>query len=50
MVVLHHSAQLTERDIKAYCSRKLDNYMMPRYIDIVDDLPEPRTARSISAG
>lgn len=39
LVVLHDGAHLTERDIKAYCSRKLDDYMMPKYVEIVDDLP-----------
>jgi long-chain acyl-CoA synthetase len=39
VVVLHEGAQVTERDIKGYCARKLDDYMMPRYIDIAADLP-----------
>jgi acyl-CoA synthetase (AMP-forming)/AMP-acid ligase II len=45
VVVLHEGAQITQRDIKAYCARKLDDYMMPKFIDIVDDLPRTENGK-----
>jgi acyl-CoA synthetase (AMP-forming)/AMP-acid ligase II len=45
VVVLHEGAQVTQRDIKAYCARKLDDYMMPKFIDIVVDLPRTENGK-----
>jgi acyl-CoA synthetase (AMP-forming)/AMP-acid ligase II len=39
LVVPHEGARLTERDIRAYCARKLDDYMLPKYVEIVSELP-----------
>jgi acyl-CoA synthetase (AMP-forming)/AMP-acid ligase II len=39
LVVPHEGAPLTERDIRAYCARKLDDYMQPKHVVIVSELP-----------
>lgn len=42
IVVRREGSELTERDLRAFCARRLDDYMMPKYIDFVQELP--RTA------
>ncbi len=39
IVVRREGSELTERDLKAFCARRLDDYMMPKYIDFVQELP-----------
>ena len=39
IVVAHEGSALTERDIRTFCTRRLDDYMMPKYIEFVQELP-----------
>ena len=39
VVVPHANAELTERDIRSYCVRHLEDFMLPKYIEIVAELP-----------
>lgn len=45
LVVLHKSAPLTERDIRAHCARKLEDYMLPKYVEIVSELPRTENGK-----
>ena len=33
------NAELTERDIRSYCARHLEDFMLPKYIEILAELP-----------
>ncbi len=39
VVVLDQAAPLTERDVRAHCARNLEDYMLPKYVEIVPELP-----------
>jgi amino acid adenylation domain-containing protein len=39
LVVLQAGHDISEREIRAHCIRKLEDYMQPKYVEIVADLP-----------
>jgi amino acid adenylation domain-containing protein len=39
VLVPHPSAHLDERAVRAFCLRTLDDYMQPKYVDLVAELP-----------
>lgn len=39
-VVLKKGAKLTEEDVKRYCSSHIEKFMVPKYIEILDELPK----------
>jgi long-chain acyl-CoA synthetase len=39
VVAERRGVELTERAIRAFCMRTLDDYMQPKYVDIVSELP-----------
>lgn len=45
IVVLRDGSTLTERALRGYCARRLDDYMMPKYIDFVPDLPRTENGK-----
>lgn len=38
-------AVLTERDVRAHCSRHLEDFMMPKYVEIWSELPKGGTGK-----
>jgi len=44
-VVLEEGSPLTERDIQRECLGKLENFMVPKFIAIVPDLPKTTTGK-----
>jgi acyl-coenzyme A synthetase/AMP-(fatty) acid ligase len=38
-VVLTKDATLTEKDITKYCSRHMEHFMVPKYVEMRDSLP-----------
>lgn len=38
-VVRREDSAISERDVRAYCTRTLSDYMVPKYIDLVQTLP-----------
>ena len=46
-VVLEAGATLSEQDIKKECQKRLENFMVPRHVEIVPDLPKT-TSNKIS--
>ena len=46
VVVLSSNSQLTERDILKYCSQKLENFKVPKHIEMrFDMLPKATTGK-----
>jgi acyl-CoA synthetase (AMP-forming)/AMP-acid ligase II len=39
LVVPREGAVLVERELRAYCARKLEDFMVPKYIEVVTELP-----------
>jgi len=39
VVVLREGSTLTERELRIYCARNLEDYMMPKYIEFARELP-----------
>jgi long-chain acyl-CoA synthetase len=44
-VALEQGAKLTERDIMRHCSRHLETYMLPKYVEIMPSLPKTATGK-----
>lgn len=44
-VVAQGSRQLSPQELAAYCQEKLPSFMVPRYIEIVDELPRTPTEK-----
>ncbi len=44
-VSLEKESSLTPKDILKYCSEHLENYMIPKYIEIMDSLPKTPTGK-----
>lgn len=44
-VILADGAELTPRQILAACRLRLEDYMMPKYVEIVSDLPRTTTGK-----
>ena len=50
LVVLDEGAAVSERDILGQCSRRLENYMVPKFIEIVAELPKTSTGKIKKTG
>lgn len=44
-VSLEKGSKLTEKDILKHCSRHLENFLVPKYIEIMDSLPKTETGK-----
>jgi acyl-CoA synthetase (AMP-forming)/AMP-acid ligase II len=44
-IVLEKGSQLTENDILRYCSQHLEDFMVPKYIEILPSLPKTMTGK-----
>lgn len=44
-VALEHGANLTGKDIQRACMEKLENFMVPKYVELVADLPKTDTGK-----
>jgi acyl-coenzyme A synthetase/AMP-(fatty) acid ligase len=44
-VVLNQGAQLSPKEILAHCSKHLEKFMVPQYVEIVADLPKTTTGK-----
>ena len=49
-VVLDDDSDLTLRDIKKVCIGKLENFMVPRYFQIIEQLPKTLTGKINKTG
>jgi amino acid adenylation domain-containing protein len=49
-VVLDEGAAVTERDIMQQCSRRLENFMVPKFVEIVAELPKTTTGKIKKTG
>lgn len=45
LVVPRTGATLTEREIRAYCARTLEDYMVPKYVSLVKELPRTENGK-----
>jgi acyl-coenzyme A synthetase/AMP-(fatty) acid ligase len=50
LVVLDEGSTVTERDIQSQCSRRLENFMVPKFIEIVAELPKTTTGKIKKTG
>jgi acyl-CoA synthetase (AMP-forming)/AMP-acid ligase II len=39
-VVLKKGSKLTDEDVKRFCSSRIEKFMVPKYIEILDELPK----------
>jgi len=46
-VVLDEGASLMERDIRAFCARHLEDYMVPKYVEFRNDLPKSGNGKTL---
>jgi acyl-CoA synthetase (AMP-forming)/AMP-acid ligase II len=44
-VVLEQGAKLTEKDIQRECQSRLENFMVPKFVALVNDLPKTTTGK-----
>jgi acyl-CoA synthetase (AMP-forming)/AMP-acid ligase II len=44
-VALEHGSKLTGKDILKYCSQHLENYMIPKYVEIMPSLPKTESGK-----
>jgi amino acid adenylation domain-containing protein len=44
-VVLEQGVTFTEKEIQRECQARLENFMVPKYVEIVDDLPKTTTGK-----
>jgi len=44
-VVLEQGSRLTPKDIQRECQAKLESFMLPKYVEIVQDLPTTSTGK-----
>lgn len=49
-VVLEHGANLDEKQIQNECRTRLENFMVPKFVVIVDDLPKTTTGKIKKTG
>jgi amino acid adenylation domain-containing protein len=49
-VVLEAGAALTEKDIQRECQARLENFMVPKFVEIVPDLPRTGTGKILKTG
>ena len=50
LVVLDEGSQVTAKDILSQCSRRLENFMVPKFIEIVTELPKTTTGKIKKTG
>ena len=50
VVVLEDGASLTERDILAECQKHLENFMVPKFVEFVAELPKTTTGKIKKTG
>jgi amino acid adenylation domain-containing protein len=50
LVVLEEDSTITARDIQSQCSRRLENFMVPKFIEIVAELPKTTTGKIKKTG
>jgi amino acid adenylation domain-containing protein len=50
LVVLEDGATITERDILAECQKRLENFMVPKFIEIIAELPKTTTGKIKKTG
>ena len=44
-VVLEQGEKLSEKDIRRECQSRLENFMVPKFVALVDDLPKTTTGK-----
>ncbi len=49
-VVIENDSDLSLRQIKKVCVEKLENFMVPKYFELVDDLPKTNTGKISKKG
>jgi amino acid adenylation domain-containing protein len=49
-VVLEAGAALTEQDIQRECQARLENFMVPKFVEIVPDLPRTASGKILKTG
>jgi acyl-coenzyme A synthetase/AMP-(fatty) acid ligase len=50
IVVLEEGATLGERDILAECQKRLENFMVPKFVEITSELPKTTTGKIKKTG
>ena len=49
-IVLENNSDLSLKQIKKVCVEKLESFMVPKYFDLVDDLPKTNTGKISKKG
>ena len=49
-VVLERGVPLTSKDLQRHCQSRLENFMVPKYVEIVDSLPRTDTGKIKKTG
>jgi acyl-coenzyme A synthetase/AMP-(fatty) acid ligase len=49
-VVLEQGVAITEKDVQRHCREKLENFVVPKYIEFVPNLPKTATGKIRRAG
>jgi acyl-coenzyme A synthetase/AMP-(fatty) acid ligase len=49
-IVLEEGANISIRDIKKICTEQLENFMVPKYLEIVAELPKTNTGKIAKSG
>jgi acyl-coenzyme A synthetase/AMP-(fatty) acid ligase len=49
-VVLEKGANMSDRDVIRECQRRIENFMVPKYVVFVDDLPKTTTGKIKKTG
>jgi long-chain acyl-CoA synthetase len=47
IVVRQESSMITERDVRSYCARNLEDFMIPKYIEFMAELPRNENGKII---
>jgi acyl-coenzyme A synthetase/AMP-(fatty) acid ligase len=50
LVVLEEGSAVTERDILGECQKRLENFMVPKFIEIIAELPKTTTGKIKKTG
>ncbi|MCJ7498231.1 MAG: fatty acid--CoA ligase family protein, partial [candidate division Zixibacteria bacterium] len=49
-VVLKEGVNLSEKDILRYCSKNLEDFMVPKYVELVETLPKTESGKIKKVG
>jgi acyl-coenzyme A synthetase/AMP-(fatty) acid ligase len=49
-VVLKDGVNLSEKDILRYCSKNLEDFMVPKYVELVETLPKTESGKIKKVG